>query len=60
MFELDGKFCQRSVFPISIFFENRSSVPISIHDIRKLNEEFATLHERYSKEELEEIIKEKN
>ncbi|MEX0862172.1 hypothetical protein [Nitrosopumilus sp.] len=40
--------------------QNRSSVPISIHDIRKLNEEFATLHEKYSKEELEQIIKEKN
>ncbi|MBL4654097.1 MAG: hypothetical protein JKY53_14730 [Flavobacteriales bacterium] len=37
----------------------RSSVPISIHDILKLNEEFAKIAEKYSKEQLEEIIKEK-
>jgi len=39
--------------------EKRSSVPVSIHDIRKLNEEFAKFPEKYSKEQLEKIVKEK-
>jgi len=38
----------------------KSSLPVSVHDIVRLNEIFAILHEKYSRKQIEELLKQFN
>ena len=35
---------------------DKSSIPVTTHDIVRLNEQFEVLHEKYSREEIQEIL----